>query len=88
MYFVFNLVLQQMNNHSPGVFLGKGVLKLCTKFTGEHPYRSVISIKLQLRTPLPKNIPGRLLLICGRSYGNQYEFLEKSHTLRFFYIGI
>ena len=29
------------------VFLGKGVLKLCSKFTGEHPRRSVISIKLQ-----------------------------------------
>ena len=31
----------------PGVFLGKGVLKICSKFTGEHPFRSVISIKLQ-----------------------------------------
>ena len=28
------------------VFLGKGVLKLCRKFTGKHPCRSVISIKL------------------------------------------
>ena len=27
--------------------LGKGVLKICCKFTGEHPCRSVISIKLQ-----------------------------------------
>ena len=25
----------------------KGVLKICSKFTGEHPCRSVISIKLQ-----------------------------------------
>ena len=30
----------------PEVFLGKGVLKICSKFTGEHPWRSVISIKL------------------------------------------
>ena len=30
----------------PGVFLGKGVLKICSKFTREHPCRSVISIKL------------------------------------------
>ena len=30
----------------PDVLLGKGVLKLCSKFTGEHPCRSVISIKL------------------------------------------
>ena len=30
----------------PEVFLKKGVLKICSKFTGEHPCRSVISIKL------------------------------------------
>ena len=30
----------------PEVFLIKGVLKICSKFTGEHPCRSVISIKL------------------------------------------
>ena len=30
----------------PDVFFGKIVLKVCTKFTGEHPCRSVISIKL------------------------------------------
>ena len=29
------------------MFFGKGVLKICSKFTGEHPCRSVISIKLQ-----------------------------------------
>ena len=37
----------------PEVFLRKGVLKTCSKFTGEHPCRSVISIKfLFLRKPL------------------------------------
>ena len=30
----------------PEVFLRKGVLKICSKFTGEHPCRNVISIKL------------------------------------------
>ena len=30
----------------PEVFLQKGILKICIKFTGEHPCRSVISIKL------------------------------------------
>ena len=30
----------------PEVFLGKGVLKICSKFTGEHPCRSVISATL------------------------------------------
>ena len=29
------------------MFLEKGVLKLCSKFTGEHPCRSAISKKLQ-----------------------------------------
>ena len=29
------------------VFLRKGVLKICSKFTGEHPCWSAISIKLQ-----------------------------------------
>ena len=29
------------------VFLRKGLRKIYSKFTGEHPYRSVISIKLQ-----------------------------------------
>ena len=31
----------------PRVFLGKGVLKICSKFTGEHPCGRAISIKLQ-----------------------------------------
>ena len=30
----------------PEVFLGKGVLKICSKFTGEHPCQNAISIKL------------------------------------------
>ena len=32
----------------PEVYLGKGVLKICSKFTGEHPYGSVISINLEV----------------------------------------
>ena len=31
----------------PQVFLEKGVPKICSRFTGEHPCQSVISIKLQ-----------------------------------------
>ena len=30
----------------PEVLLEKGILKICNEFTGEHPYRSMISIKL------------------------------------------
>ena len=33
----------------PKVFLGKGALKICSKFRGEHPCRSVISVKLLLQ---------------------------------------
>ena len=37
----------------PEVFLRKGALKICSKFTEDYPWRSVISIKLLfLRTPL------------------------------------
>ena len=32
------------------VFLRKGVLKICSKFTREHPCRSVISVKLLVRS--------------------------------------
>ena len=42
----FTLSWRAKSSH-PKVFLGKGVLKKCSKFTGEHPRRSVISIRLQ-----------------------------------------
>ena len=32
----------------PGVFLGKSILKICSKFAGEHTCLSVISIKLSV----------------------------------------
>ena len=34
------------------VFLGKGALKICSKFTGEHPSWNAISIKLRLIHPM------------------------------------
>ena len=36
---------QTFRSSCPKVFLGKGVMKICSKFTGEHPCRSVISTK-------------------------------------------
>ena len=42
----WTLVLALLRSCHQGVFLRKGVLKICCKFTGEHPCRSVISIKL------------------------------------------
>ena len=38
--------LLNFRSSHPEVFSTKGVLKIYSKFTGEHPYRSVISIKL------------------------------------------
>ena len=40
---LLNIVIRSSH---PGVFLGKGVLKICSKFTGEQPCRSAISINL------------------------------------------
>ena len=50
----------------PEIFLKKDFLKICSKFTGEHPCQSAISpVKLLhiFRTPFLKNTSGRLLLI-------------------------
>ena len=41
------MVNKVLRSNLPEVFLGKGVLKICSMFTGEHACRSVISIKLQ-----------------------------------------
>ena len=44
----FNCFYFFIDRSSPSeVFLGKGVLKICSKLTGEHPCDSVIPIKLQ-----------------------------------------
>ena len=40
---ILNVIIRSSR---PEVFLRKCVLKICSKFTGEHPCRSVISIKL------------------------------------------
>ena len=46
MFFVF-LNVCHFKSSPPVVFLGKDFLYICIKFIGEHPCRSVISIKLQ-----------------------------------------
>ena len=40
-------LLKLFRRSRPEVFLGKGVVKIYSKFTGEYPYQSLISIKLQ-----------------------------------------
>ena len=42
----YDLVTFTGRSSHPELFLGKGVLKICSKFTGEQPCRSAISIKL------------------------------------------
>ena len=37
------------NDDHPMVFLGKGFLKICSNFSGEHSCGSVISIKLRFQ---------------------------------------
>ena len=41
------LSLRRYRSSRPEVLLVKGVLKLCSKCTGENPFQSLISIKLQ-----------------------------------------
>ena len=43
----FYMNISIYRNSHPEVVLRRGVLKICTKFTGEHPCRSVTSLKLQ-----------------------------------------
>ena len=60
----YNLLIYwwcNIRNSRPEVFLGQGVLKICSKFTGEHPCRSVNLLHIS-RTLFPKNTSGGLLL--------------------------
>ena len=47
--------------HSVSFPLGKGFLKICSKFTGGHRCPPVNLLHI-FRTPFPKNTTGRLLL--------------------------
>ena len=43
--FPCKVALSKARSSHPGVFLGKGILKICSKFTGEHSCRKVILIR-------------------------------------------
>ena len=43
---VQKLRFKKLRRSHPEMFFGRVALKICSKFTGEHPYRSPISIKL------------------------------------------
>ena len=44
--FLFSIIVFTIRSSRLEVFLRKGVLKICSEFTGEHPCRNKISIKL------------------------------------------
>ena len=88
------LVLQELlfRSSHPEVFLVKGVLKICSKFTGKHPRRIAISIKLNIalrhgcspvnlghifRTPFSKNTSGWLSLNFWKVIKNHSTFSLK-----------
>ena len=45
LYYDGNTIRDICRSSHPEVFLEKGVLKICSKFTGEHPCQNMISIK-------------------------------------------
>ena len=69
---VFTHIVPIFRSSRSEVFLRKGVLKTCSKFTEEHPCRSAISIKLQsncIETPLRHRCsPVNLLHIFRKSF--------------------
>ena len=64
-------ILSIFRSSRPEVFLGKSVLKICSKFTGEHPYIGV-NLPHIFRTPFLKKSSGRLLLNLLRFISNQH----------------
>ena len=89
------ILLENVESSPSEVFLIKGVLKICNKFTGEHPCRSAISIKLQgnfivnllhiFGSPFPKNTAGWLLLGCSLEIYNS-SFHKNPAMVGFFFL--
>ena len=50
-FFIVLLIVAMTRSNLPEGFLGKDILKICSKFTGEHACWSVISIKLLWNYP-------------------------------------
>ena len=85
---------------SSDVFLGKGVLKICSKFTWEHPCRGVISIKLRSNfikitlqhgcSPVYLLHIFRIPFVKNTSGGLLliYSNLREGYTVKFFFQGI
>ena len=55
------------------MLLGKSVLKICSKFTEEHPCRSVISIEIALQCGCPEVFLGKgVLKLCSKFTGEHH----------------
>ena len=84
------------------MLLGKGVAKICSKFTGKHPWKlqsNFIEITLRygcspvnllhiLRTPFSRSTSGRLLLLVHDFLTLTSPFREKHKVLTEFPAGI
>ena len=65
------LFWSRFRSSHPDVFLGKGVLKICSKFTGEHNFIEItlrhrcspVNLLHIFRTPFPKYTSGWLFLL-------------------------
>ena len=70
-----NRNIGMIRSSHPEVFLGKGALKICSKFTGEHPCRSAISIKLLWTAASENNsVTYYMLYEFSRSYDRHQKF--------------
>ena len=81
--------IQIFRSSHPEVFLEKGVLKICSKFTGEHPCRNVISIKLESKATLLKSHFGMGVLCkfatCFQNtISQEHVLVAASEILQFF----
>ena len=63
MMLIFSLIVTCFRSSHQEMFLREGVLKICSKFMGEHPCRSMISIKLLCNFY-------EIELLCGCSFVN------------------
>ena len=92
-FFCPSRVLRTHSNRSisPEVFLWKVVLKICSKFTGEHPCGSVISIKLLcnfINVTLSHGCPlvNLLLILTTPFYKNTFEGLLVVKDIRWTFL--
>ena len=58
----------------PEIFLGKGALKICSKFTGEHPCQSVILLKSVSATLLKSHFRMGVLLYISYKFSEHFFY--------------